>query len=393
MTQLWSVLVLLIALGDQSFQHFTEHLQQLPEAERAVRVQAYLSKQGSTPLVEGDSLVHFIYFGQAETVLLNGDLQAGWSRPDTMRQIYCGGERLFYRSYTLPPDARLDYLFIIDGVTRLDPRNPRMTPSGFGPHSELRMPAFEGTETIRSRAEIEHGRIDSTMFVSQDTLLKPRKVKIYTPAGYDRSRQLATLYVHDGEDALRFNLFLNILDNLIADGRVAPLLAVFIPPVEREAEYVGDKRKAFSAALCNELVPLIERRYGTARDPAKRAMMGISNGGHISLATVLARHDVFRNVAGQSSFITPYLHDLVDTAANFPGVATLKIYIDVGRYDLLVPGGDQSLLRLNQQFSQTLCTNGIEHIYVELNDGHQWANWRERTGDILVYFFGTVDSQ
>jgi enterochelin esterase-like enzyme len=30
---------------------------------------------------------------------------------------------------------------------------------------------------------------------------------------------------------------------------------------------------------------------------------------------------------------------------------------------------------------------GIDHQYEEFNDGHAWANWRERKGAILKYFY------
>jgi enterochelin esterase-like enzyme len=62
--------------------------------------------------------------------------------------------------------------------------------------------------------------------------------------------------------------------------------------------------------------------------------------------------------------------------------------MDVGTYDLDYPGADESFLSANREFGAELTKHGIKHIYREVNDGHEWANWRERTEDILKMFFG-----
>ena len=55
-------------------------------------------------------------------VIFNPDGQ----RPDTMDSISCGDEKLFYRIYSLPADARVDYQFIVDGTIVPDPRIPSL---------------------------------------------------------------------------------------------------------------------------------------------------------------------------------------------------------------------------------------------------------------------------
>ena len=118
-------------------------------------------------------------------------------------------------------------------------------------------------------------------------------------------------------------------------------------------------------------------------------MMGISNGGHVSLATVFKRPDVFLNGAGQSSTITLQLLEILDNAVeHLPAHKPFKLYTDVGAYDLDYPGADGSFLSVNREFSAELTKDGIKHVYREVNDGHEWANWRERTEDILKLFFG-----
>jgi enterochelin esterase-like enzyme len=389
MSLIWFIVLFFVA-GQQStpFDTFLLRLKLLPMPQRSAAVEELLGTRKATPLVENGSLAHFVWYGRAKTVVLNGDLQRGWSSPDTMESIPCGDFTFFYRSYVVPPDTRVDYQFIVDGTYGTDPRNPRIAPSGYGPHSELAMPGFVSNTVLKFRPDIPHGTIDSLVWKSSDDSLRTRVIKIYKPYAYDSATMLPSLYVHDGFEALEYEHFENVLDNLIADKDIRPLVAVFIPPVEREREYVGLKQREFTKMLCDELVPLIDRTYHTSRKPKDRAMMGISNGGHVALATILKRPDVFLNAAGQSSTITPQLLEILDNAAEHRlSHKPFKLYMDVGTYDLDYPGADGSFLNMNREFSAELTKDGIEHVFREVNDGHEWANWRERTEDILRLFF------
>jgi enterochelin esterase-like enzyme len=372
-----------------SFDAFLLRLKLLPIEQRYAAVEEFLAASRTTPVIENGSVVHFVWFGKANAVVLNGDLQRGWSSPDTLQSIPCGDFSFFYRSYMVPPDTRVDYQFIVDGKHSTDPRNPRITPSGFGPHSELAMPGFVSNPILKYRKDVPHGTVDSMWFKSSIDSLRPRAIKIYKPYEYSGLVNLPSLYVHDGFEALKSEYFQNVLDNLIADHKIRPLVVVFIPPVLREDEYVGRTQRAFTHMLCDELVPMIDRAYATSHKPEDRAMMGISNGGHVTLATVLKRPDVFLNGAGQSSTITLQLLEILDNAVeHLPSHKLFKLYVDVGQYDLDYPGADGSFLSVNREFSQELTKAGLVHTYREVDDGHEWANWRERSADILEFFFG-----
>ena len=383
------VLFLLAGQQSPSFEAFLLRLRLLPVAQRSASVDEILKTSRTTPLVENRSLVHFVWFGKARTVVINGDLQRGWSQPDTLESIPCGEFSFFYRSYTVPPDTRVDYQFIVDGKTGTDPRNPRITPSGYGPHSELAMSGFVANPVLNYRPDVPHGTIDSIWFKSGIDSIRSRPVKIYKPNGVSTLTNLPSLYVHDGFEALESENFTNVLDNLIAERKIKPLIVVFVPPVLRGEEYVGRRQRAFTTMLCDELVPLVDKSYPTSRKPEDRGMMGISNGGHVSLATVLKRPDVFLNAAGQSSTITLQLLEILDNAEeHLAKHKPFTLYTDVGAYDLDYPGADGSFLSINREFSAELTKDGIKHVYHEFNDGHEWANWRERTEEILILFFG-----
>ncbi len=383
------VLFLLFAILFQAMptvSSFLRHLESRPLTARHEVVEKFFAKHPATPVIEQDSIVWFFYHGPAQVVAVTGDLQHAWSLPDTMTKIGCGDEGLFYRRYIVPPDARVDYKLVVDGREILDPMNPRTAPSGFGDHSELRMPRFTSDRSLRERTGVQKGSLDTLQFVSRNPGIRPRPVLIYTPAGYSDTLWYPTVYVHDGRDAIDFALMPRVLDNLVADGAIRPLIAVFIPPVERSDEYIHARHIAFGDALCDELVPMIDRTYRTSMRPEDRLMMGISNGGHISLRTVLRRPDTFLNAAGQSSTPTHDLFFGIDRALQAEASRpAFRLYLDVGVYDLGM-GEAWSFLEGNRAIHRALLTHEQPHVYHEFNDGHQWANWRERTAEILEWF-------
>jgi enterochelin esterase family protein len=251
------------------------------------------------------------------------------------------------------------------------------------------MPGFRSSEWLVARTGVARGSFDTLTWVPRDTTIKPRRVVVYRPAGHEKLSKLPSAYVHDGPEANDFGKMSVVLDNLIAAKRIPPVLAILIPPVERQDEYVWSKYRQYRSAVCDDLVPLIDRLYRTAKDPKKRGMMGISNGGHISLVTVMRRTDLFLNVAGQSSTITLQLLEATDAVLGKGIPKGLRVYADVGIYDLAGQGDPRySFLNANRSYRDELQTRGVQLRYQEFNDGHAWANWRERTAEILMYWWG-----
>ncbi len=374
---------------NSSFGNFVSRLQSLPESERGAVVIQFIQDFPQTPVIEKESIVSLYWFGKAKQVMINGDLQSGWSVPDTMEIVHCGDDAFFHITYIVPRDARLDYQVIVDTSVTLDPRNPAITPSGYGPHSEIAMPGFNPDTVTRYRSDIPHGTVGSIWFTSRDTSIRDRKVKIYIPAGYQNLSNLPVLFVLDGFEAIDYMSYPTVLDNLIASQEIKPVLVVFIPPADRYSEFLGPLQDAFINAICDELVPAIDRKFKTACDPRKRGITGISAGGHLALLTVFSRPDKIQCGAGQSATLSNQLYDAFHSFLNQgKNQPTLRIYFDVGRYDL--PGGtvkNLTFYQANEDFHLELEKAGIKHLFQVVNDGHEWANWRERTDDILCCFF------
>lgn len=368
-----------LSLTGQSFTAFLNYLSSLPAEQRQARVDSFMALHPQTPFIESDTLCHFIYVGSAQQVQIAGDFTNWASFLDFLR---VEGTHLWYCTRSFEPDARLDYKLIINGNQWiLDPKNPYTCAGGFGPNSELRMPAYIPPEEILYNAGVPHGLIRDTTFYSQ-YLKNSRKIWIYTPAGYTPEKRYPVVYVHDGDGYLALAAMRNVLDNLIAWGQLQPLLAVFIPPVDRTEEYAGSKQAAFTDFMVKELVPWVDGRYATLRHPWGRANLGASNGGNISLWLTVSHPDIFGLVAAMSSNVENNIKLKVQQGVTPP----VKYYLDIGTYDIPI------LIQRVGEFRQLLENQNEILLFQLFHEGHSWGNWKAHIDDALIFLFGATGS-
>lgn len=345
------------------------------------------AKESGLPLIErshrpGFARAVFLHRGPEQKVALWCDLP-GVKNSEFTR---IDGTDLHYLTRELELDARMDYKFILDGGPWvLDPANPRSTEGAFGTSSQFWMPEYTPPDVER-RDGIPHGTVEDLEWKSE-LLANTRTVKIYLPPDYARhaDARCPSLYVHDGLDYLNFAKIANILDNGAAGGCFPPLVAVLIPPVAREKEY--DANETFARAIVEELVPLIDSKCRTLRDPARRATLGASMGGLCAVHLAGAHPDVFGNAAGQSSafFVeSPLVKVRLNLDTDAPR-KPVRLHLDVGTYERYY---HKDLLSGNRRFSDAIRRKSYPLQYVEVHEGHSWGSWRARIAPALEFFWG-----
>jgi enterochelin esterase family protein len=181
----YTLLIILFFAASAMTQTFADFLVQLNSAapnERQALVDSFLNTVSAFPILEQDTLAHFIYQGSANTVTVPGDAN-GWNPSGSaMTDVY--GTDFWYRSEVYEQDARLDYKYVLNGSTWiLDPKNPNQVMGGYGPNSELRMPAYVMPPEIEYYPNISHGTYEDTLFYSVN-LGNSRTVRVYLPSGY-----------------------------------------------------------------------------------------------------------------------------------------------------------------------------------------------------------------
>lgn len=362
----------------QSFSEFIIRVNIAPEQRRQFMVDSMLATVQQYPFPEADTLVWYFYKGAAQEVSVAGDMN-GWSDTQSPMQRLSTTD-LWYRSERYASDARLDYKYVVNGNWILDPRNPYTVSGGFGPNSELRMPAYDPPEEILHHNGVLRGTIIDTTFAAT-TLNNSRPVSIYLPAGYESSTERYPLVLfHDGLDYLALGSAANILDNLIHERRIPPCIAVFVPAINRNPEYSGSQIDSFTDFIVGTVIKRIDARYRTRTDPAARAMIGASNGGNISLYIAMKHPEVFGNVGAQSSNIIESIASEFQNGPRLP----LRLYLDLGTYDIAI------LIPMVRGFVPILQAKGYDHLYHEFNEGHSWGSWRAHIDDALVFFFSRL---
>lgn len=327
----------------------------------------------------------------AHGVGLAGDFN-GWSATrDPMRRDTPTGD--FTCDISLPPGARVDYKFIVDGRWILDPANPQTCTGGFGPNSEYATPEYVPAPEISRIDSIPHGRVDTMQFTSA-ILHNTRRVQVYVPPGYDPHGRFPSVVFQDGGEYLSLANLANILDYGIAMGRVRPLIAICPDPVNRNAEYMLND--AYRDFVVRELLPHIDSLYATAKDDASlRGTAGASLGGLMAVMMAWRSPQVFGVAISQSGAFQVQGGRLCEEVTKL-AAKPLRLWLDAGTlegdnfgrptealrdslaierapgYSFHGPSGSERLHWGVRQGTSNSCTVD----YGTIPEGHSWGNWR-----------------
>ena len=291
----------------------------------------------------------------------------------------------------LRPDL-YSYRFSIDGVPAIDPANQAR------PATMFSVPA-DGPAPYDLRP-VPHGELHERFYTSK-SLDTVRRVFIYTPPGYDRSAaRYPVLYLLHGagndesawSESGRVNL---ILDNLIADGKLKPLVVVMpygyaYPPTSPLAagpDAMKRQRSGFNRDLIDDVIPLVQSSYRVVSDRDHRAIAGLSLGGAQALGLGLSHPELFSRVAGLSPALGAVTSpeagglDFKELLADSKNVNSQFKLVWVGC------GTDDTLFKSVQAFSQMLDAGGVKHVYRESDGAHTWLNWRRYLAEVAPQLF------
>ncbi len=338
------------------------------------------------PLTD-DSTVLFLYRGEAELVTWNGDFNS-WSSDASFRNIGTNidGTDIWFLKQNFPSDARLDYKVTINGENWiLDPANPFQQWSGFGPNSELRMPNWKEELLTKGIEGALKGSLSSHKFIESKFLEYKIQYRVYTPTGYNISKNLPVIYITDGQEYSdpQLGAVPTVLDNLIHLQKINPTIAVFVEPINPANEDENRRmvemgmNEDFLSFFVDELIPTIESNYKVIPTKDNRVILGTSLGGLNAAYFAFSRPDIFGGAAIQAPafWYKEGVYDLVRDAKDHPS----SIYMSVGT---IGDNTDDARL-MNRLFKQ----EGIEFNYIEVNEGHSWGAWSAQVDEILLQFF------
>jgi len=230
----------------------------------------------------------------------------------------------------------------------------------------------------KPRDGIPHGNLDVVEYDSK-TVGTRRKAVVYTPPGYSTDRKYPVLYLLHGiggdENEWRRGGHPEvILDNLIADKKVAPMIVVMpngrAQPDDRASGGFGAAPAfaRFEQDLLKDLIPFIESKYSVKSDRESRALAGLSMGGGQSLNFGLGNLDTFAWVGGFSS--APNTKPPTELLPDPDKAKQLKLlYVSCGNKD--------GLIRISQNLHAYLKENNVPHIWHVDEHAHDFQHWKK----------------
>lgn len=290
------------------------------------------------------------------------------------------------------PSELYSYSFIIDGIKTSDPNNMYLVRDVA---SLTNIFLVGGGQADYYKVDnVAHGTV-SKRWYNSPTLKKDRRITIYTPAGYETSNlEYPVLYLLHGMggDEEAWNTLgrtIQIMDNLIAQGKAKPMIVVMpngnvVQEAAPGESSLGSYKPTFNLPHTMDgtmeesfpdIVKFIDSNYRTVKSKQGRAIAGLSMGGFHSLHISKQYPDMFDYVGLFSAAILPTNKVQSSVYENID--AKLKVQFEKNpKLYWIAIGKDDFLYKANTEYRELLDKAGYKYTYVESDGGHIWRNWR-----------------
>jgi enterochelin esterase family protein len=241
-----------------------------------------------------------------------------------------------------------------------------------------------------------------TLAYKSTSLGTDRKVVVYTPPGYETSTdRFPVLYLLHGAGSIETSWTERgqahvILDNLIADGKLQPLVVVMpfgYAFARAQGAGRGDaaenkqQRQGFQRDLIEDVIPMIDATLRVHSDRDHRAIAGLSLGGGQSLAIGLSHTNLFSRVAAFSAAMGAGSNPETG-GVNFDEVLADSAGLNRQLKLLWVGcGTEDSLFESNLAFAAQLSKYKVEHILRVTGGGHNYAVWQRYLHEVAPLLF------
>jgi enterochelin esterase family protein len=375
-------------------------------------IQQQRGPQIVSPVISMDNTVTFnVLSKNAQTVSLSGS----WMGAGENKEMTKNDQGVWSVKVGPLEPSMYHYNIIVDGISILDPANPKAMRDGTRYASTLIIPG-QGSDLFEVN-DVPHGSVTKVWYHSP-ILGLTRRMYVYTPAGYEDSKEkYPVLYLlHGGggdEDAWtslgRANY---ILDNLIAQGKAKPMIVVMTngnatqtaaltdwsrkteaaqqvtgPFAAGNEQEVVNSTTMFPNSLVKDVIPYVEQHFRVIANSENRAIAGLSMGCMQTQIISMTNPGLFQYIGCFSLGI--HFNDQFAIISNkilIPAydnnLKTMKnklFYIGCGKDDFVYEGV--------QTLRKKLDEHGFKYIYNETSGGHTWANWRTYLSDFAPRLF------
>ena len=359
--------------------------------------------------IEGDlenSLVTFIYRVNEEIENLVIISPLGWTNLQESKMERLLETNLWYITYKVKNDIRLFYYFSVNDSfdTDWEKRNKNSLYDIFNKNwtvfegesgekdilrSYVVMPNAPEHFWIKERNDVPKGKIHEHEFNSKH-LEKGRRVRIYTPYGYEKdNKPYGFLLLTDGNDYINMLSIVAVLNNLIADKKIPPIVTIFIDSTETRREELRCN-DSFANIIVKELIPWVCDNYNITNKADESIIGGLSLGGLTASYLGLKHSEVFGNVLSQSGSYWYAPEDYKGEcwiAKQYEAIdkLPLKFYLNVGILE-----NKEQMIDTNIKLRDVLIEKGYTVDFEYFNSGHDYLSWGETLANGLISLVGVI---
>ncbi len=373
-----------------------------------------IEKEG-TPLIESikddnnNSLLTYIYKGDENTKNVVVMHPTCWKNYKDNILVNIPNTNVWYKSYVIRNDVRGRYDFSVNDALDEDwskrdsnirhdiyNKNRLVFKGDAGKEDSIvsyfAMPNAEKHVWSIERQDVNKGTVDSHDIYLKD-LGNKRKIYVYKPYNYSPNNIYKLLVLTDGDTYIDVLSAPTVIDNLIAEGVIPPIIVVLISGGDnRNQELMCNE--SFANCLAAEIMPWIKTNFHISEKAADIIIGGFSLGGLFAAFMALHYPNMFGNVLSQSGsfFWSPNVQEEVNwiitkykEAEKLPS----KFFINVGVLEDMEFPPFPSMIDVNKKMKDVLvekkeCTV----IYEEFKSGHDYLSWGETLSNGLTALIG-----
>ena len=356
------------------------------------------SKIVSPEIHDNNSVTLRLFAPEAKKVMVAGNFLTTDEKDVTATEMTRNADGVWEYTSPVLRSELYNYNFIVDGVKICDPANVYVCRDVAAMFNIFIIDGDRG-ELYRVN-DVPHGSVKRTWYNSP-TLGKDRRITVYTPAGYEQSKEkYPVLYLLHGaggdEEAwMTLGRTSQILDNLIAQGKARPMLVVMTngnawqqaapgeaadgmgQPAMRMG---GDRPKASFEQSFGDVIKFVESNYRVIKKKEARAVAGLSMGGGHSFNISRTYPNTFDYVGLFSAAARIGDNEEVKESLKKQRDNGFKLY-------WIACGNTDFLYQNNLNYMASLKERGHDYIYYETGGGHIWRNWRDYLSKFLPQLF------
>ncbi|MBD5246057.1 MAG: esterase family protein [Barnesiella sp.] len=248
-----------------------------------------------------------------------------------------------------------------------------------------------------------------TALVATKHLATPMKVTVYLPdsALVNPDAKFPVVYLLNGYSG-DYKNFIERVPRLKEAANHYNMVVVM--PDGRDSWYWDspiDPSMQMESFFVEDLIPYIDANYPTLATPEKRAISGLSMGGHGALWLGMRHPEIFKNMASMSGGvdIRPFpknwkMAKRLGKKEENPEVWEQHTVINLvptlknGEQNILFDcGKDDFFAEVNNNLHAELDKHGIDHDYIVRPGNHSWPYWRNSLLYHLLFFNEAFNSE